>query len=281
MVLTILLSVVLGYYALSFLVVFSRLAFHWVRAVFVKSVWFDMEIQGQSAESDPYSYFIVVPWFYEEKGSHFSFSFGLAGFSSWFVPVSTMTKALSGPLGSLAAWQILYDSRRTSRPALQADLFRSTVQGTGLSPGTDLFFFAENGPTSEKIERFTREAGNAIVPGRLIHHMVDIFDPPVFLLKSGNRWIVGCRDGELRIDLMRSLFAGVADKVLMKNEIPGTVSAAPRDAAERFMARGQVKWWMKGRMEGSEVVIEGDGLRPGEVTSADWALVTIPVDRRS
>jgi hypothetical protein len=276
---TIVLLVILGYYTLNFLVAFSRLAFHWGRAVWSKNVWFDMEIRGHETDTDPYLYFTVIPWFYEETGSHFMFAFNPLGFRTWFVPVTTIGEVLQDHFGSLSVWQVLYDSKRTIRPVTKTSLFDSPSTGTGFSPGTDLMFFSDEDPDTEAIERFGSESGKSIVPGRLVDNLREVFDPSVFLLKSGNRWTVGCKDDQLRAKLMTSLFARVADKIMVKHGFAGTVRVVPRDGADRFIARGQVRWWMKARMEGDSVIIEGDGLRPGEVTSADWAIVTIPVER--
>jgi hypothetical protein len=237
-----------------------------------------MEIRGPATENDPYSYFTIIPWFYEEKGSHFSFEFNLFRFKTFFVPVRTVTAVFLEHFGGMGAWQVQFDSKQTSPRLVRTSLSGTVPSGTGWSPGMDIIFLVSQDPEKPQIDRFIQEAGDRVGPGRLIGILSDVFEPPVVLLKNGNRWTIACRDPGLRVELMLSLFARVAEKILEKHGIAGRVRSVPRDSAERFMSRGQVHWWMKGRLEGAAVVIEGDGLRPGELTSADWALVTVPFE---
>jgi hypothetical protein len=236
-----------------------------------------MEISNPERDI-PYSYVTIIPWFYEEEDRYFTLTFNLLGFKAYVIPVKTMSSVLQEHLGAMNAYQVVHDSRHTSPPVIQTSPFLSPVKGTGLSPGDDLLFFTDRNLGEDAFERFEREARESIEQG-LVEHIEEVFDPQVFLLKRGNRWMVFSRDAKHRTEIMATLFSRVAEKILRKSGTPAAISVVPRDSADRFIARGQVKWWMKGRMEGDAVVIEGDGLRPGEVTSADWALVTIPVDR--
>jgi len=273
--LTIVLSIILGYYLINLAVVLSRFFFHWFRALWSKSAWFDMQLSGPATEGDPYSSLVVVPWFYDEPKSHFSFSFTPLGFKAFFVPTQTLGAILRDEFGSLFSWQVLRDSARIP-------IARVEIPGSGkgaFSPGTDLIFFTRDEIRKDDLDRFGTEAGKSIVPGRLVDHVRQIFDPPAFVLKDGNRWTIGYKDSGVRRRIVTRLFEEVGRKVLLKNGLQGAIRIGTSDGADRFVARGQVRWWMKGRMEGDAIVIEGDGLRPGEVTSADWAIVTIPVER--
>ncbi len=275
---TIILSIILGYYIINLTIVLGRFVFHWCRAVWSKSVWFNMALSGPANEADLYSTLSIVPLFYDEPKSHFSLTFTLPGFKTFFVPVQTIGRILRMEFGVFPTWQVLYDSARI--PLTRIDLSGSVPAKTGFSPGTDLIFFAEDEIGKGHIDRFVKEAGKSIVPGRLVEHVCQVFNPRAFILKDGNRWSIGYKDPEIRRRIITSLFEEVGRKVLLKNGLQGNIRIGDTDGADRFLARGQVRWWMKGRMEGDAVVIEGEGLRPGEVTSADWAIVTLPVEGR-
>ena len=131
----------------------------------------------------------------------------------------------------------------------------------------------ENEVDNEHMDRFTNEAWKNIVT-----HVCTIFSPPALIVKEGNRWSIGYKDPEIGRRIITRFFEEVGKKVLLKNGLQGNIRIGDSDGADRFLARGQVRWWMKGRMEADAVVIEGEGLRPGEVTSADWAIVTLPVE---
>ena len=273
--LTIVLSIILGYYFINLVVVLSRFFFRWFRALWSRGAWFDMQLSGPATEGDPYSSIAIIPWFYDEPKCHFSFSFTPLGFRAFFVPVQTLGAILRDEFDSLFSWQLLYDSARVP-------ITRIEIPGSGksaFSPGTDLIFFTGGEIRRDDIDRFASEAGKSIVPGRLVDHVRQVFDPSAFVLKDGNRWTIGYKDPDVRRRIVTRLFEEVGRKVLLKNGLQDNIRIGDGDGADRFIARGQIRWWMKGRMEGDAVVIEGDGLRPGELTSADWAIVTLPVER--
>jgi len=273
------LSVVLVGYLVNLLIVLGKFAYHWCRALWSKSVWFNMGLSGPESEGDNLYYRVtIVPLFYDEPKRLFTFSFGLRGFQFYFIPVERITKILISELSNLQSWQVLFDSAWVNQPGripvIRFNFSGSARVGTGFSPGTDVIFFMENEVDNEHLDRFTNESYK-----NLVTHVCTIFSPPALIVKTGNTWSIGYKDPEIGRRIITRLFEEVGKKVLDKNRLDGDVRISSSDGADRFIARGQMRWWMKGSLRDDSIVIEGDGLRPGELTSADWALVTIPIEK--
>ncbi|MDH4068879.1 MAG: hypothetical protein OEV30_00490 [Ignavibacteria bacterium] len=276
------LSCILGYYLLTLLYQAARLYIRRREAARSPMVRFDFSLFTDESVGKEYRFVSITPWFYEESEKHFTFAFSLLGFRIFFIPTETMEPVVREHVAGLLCWQVVYDS---------ADLIDSEKgmvpvawgeRGVGFSPGDDMMFMTRQPLDKEKIEKFRADAIHVRrFPRKMTAGILQVFQPEVVVLKEGNRWMIGFRDSDKRGAFLQLFLRRVGEKILRKNGIAGGDVDVDSSAADRFISRGQVTWWVTGKIDGENVVFDAEGIRPGEATSADWALVSIPFRRSS
>lgn len=279
--LTILLYCIGGFYLLSLIVQLTRLFVRRRQAVRSPEVRFDLSLFTDDTVENPYRFISITPWFYDETGKHFSVGFSLAGFRVYYVPTGTMEPLIREHLDGALCWQVLYDSVTLMDGTHGPVPVVWGERGMGFSPGDDLLFVSNEGVDQKVLDRFRTE--RAAVRGftwKLTAGVVQVIRPDVVVEKAGNRWTIGFRDPDQRTRFLRLFFQRISEKVLRKNGIETAVVEVHSDAAERFVSRGQVSWWVTGKLDNEAVVFDAEGIRPGEATSADWALISIPFERK-
>lgn len=278
MALTIL-YIVVGYYLLSLLYQAIGLFVRYQKALRSPEVRLNLSLFTHDSREGAYRFLTITPWFYEETEKCLSVVLTLAGFRISFVPVGTMEPLIREYGEGYLCWQVRHDSVDVLGGTKGPVPVAWEERGRGFSGGEDLLFMSEGGDEAAH-ERFrSGSATERNSTGKLTARVIEVIRPSIVIEKVGNRWLLGFREPEERTLFLRFLLHRVSEKVLRKNGIAGAKLEIDSTAADRFISRGQVRWWVTGKIDGDNVVFDAEGIRPGEATSADWALISIPFKR--
>jgi len=269
-----------GLYLLSLITQLVLFALRWRRAARSAGIRFRLTLAADPVADGTIYSLSVVPEFYEEKNRAFTFAFSLLGFSIMFIPKETMEPLVREFGAGKECRQIMCDSNNLISGGTPPVVCTWDTRGTGFSGGADVLYMTGTTPDKSAEDELIRSAASKRIPQEIAKLTRSLIKPEVTILKDSNKWLFAFDSGDRRDEFLRLLLTRFGEKVLRKHAIEGKLLEPKSDPADQFVSRGQVSWWMEGDVEGDTIVFSGEGIRPGEATSADLMLFSIPFERR-